>query len=702
MDRSVAGKLLRDELNQHGLDDWKARISIDHTHFLGLCDYKAKTIFLNGHHIDLNPDVAVINTIKHEVAHALTPGHNHDMVWEAKARELGCDSCKPCSDFDLPEDALDALRGGGSVEVSFTEEVVRKVQYKATRVQELCPDCGKPAKEKFSTQLVNRNGTTVRLITLECFHVITRVIPKATPFDTIVSNDWKPEVKDCKHDWTGPIKTQCMKCGEYKLYEFQVVSAKFIEAGLAARKGVGAFHEMGLGKTICSLAILRFHAEYTPVLCIVKSGLKFQWFKEIIRWLGPSYLAQVISTSRDPIMKGLKMYVISYDLLRRYPIERLQEAGFKLVIMDECQQIKNVDSGRTQAVRKLVGDQNIKVIPLSGTPWKNRGSEFFPVLNMMDPYRFNSPKAFYDRWVDYYFDGPRRKEGGLRNPAQFKEYVKDIIIRFERSEVMQELPLISRTKLHVQLDEIDQEVYDESVSDFVTWYNDAVLSGEEDMLDGLELLARMSRMRHIAGLAKIPATEAFVEEFVEDTDRKITIFVHHKDVGEILYDKFLKTYGDQMPVLRITGTQKAEERFEVQETFNKSPRAILVASTLAAGEGLNLQTGSDCIIHERQWNPANEEQAEGRFIRIGQTANVVTATYVEGEGTIDEHFDVIVEEKRRMFHAAMNRGEAPQWVESDLVKSLAATIVAKFKNGTTTKASKSLSKKIQLKPVELA
>src|SRR4051812_32181281 len=250
MDRSVAGKLLRDELNQHGLADWKARISIDHTHFLGLCDYKAKTIFLNGHHIDLNPDVAVINTIKHEVAHALTPGHNHDMVWEAKARELGCDSCKPCSDFDLPEDALDALRGGGSVEVSFTEEVVRKVQYKATRVQELCPDCGKPAKEKFSTQLVNRNGTTVRLITLECFHVITRVIPKATPFDTIVSNDWKPEVKDCKHDWTGPIKTQCMKCGEYKLYEFQVVSAKFIEAGLAARKGVGAFHEMGLGKTI--------------------------------------------------------------------------------------------------------------------------------------------------------------------------------------------------------------------------------------------------------------------------------------------------------------------------------------------------------------------------------------------------------------------------------------------------------------------
>ena len=49
----------------------------------------------------------------------------------------------------------------------------------------------------------------------------------------------------------------------------------------------------------------------------------------------------------------------------------------------------------------------------------------------------------------------------------------------------------------------------------------------------------------------------------------------------------------------------------------------MVASTLAAGEGLNLQTCSDCVIHERQWNPANEEQVEGRFIRIGQIAETV-------------------------------------------------------------------------------
>ena len=31
------------------------------------------------------------NTVLHEIAHALTPGHNHDHVWQAKAVSIGCD-----------------------------------------------------------------------------------------------------------------------------------------------------------------------------------------------------------------------------------------------------------------------------------------------------------------------------------------------------------------------------------------------------------------------------------------------------------------------------------------------------------------------------------------------------------------------------------------------------------------------------------
>jgi len=192
-------------------------------------------------------------------------------------------------------------------------------------------------------------------------------------------------------------------------------------------------------------------------------------------------------------------------------------------------------------------------------------------------------------------------------------------------------------------------------------------------------------MRHITGLAKIPATVEFVCDHLSETGRKIVIFVHHKDVGEILYRQFKQKYHpnnyttikyeDRVKVMKLVATMKAEERFVVQEEFNKTERVILIASTLAAGEGLNLQSCCDCVLHERQWNPANEEQAEGRFIRIGQKSTSVTGTYTTASGTVDEFLNEIIERKRVNFHNAMNEGEAPIWVQNDVVNELAEKIV---------------------------
>jgi len=680
MDRNTASKLLRNELNIHGLNNWSIRLSTNpNDNFLGICMYNDKCIILNAHHIDIHPDVEVINTIKHEVAHALCPRQGHNEVWSNKAREIGCDNTLPCSHLDLPDHVIDAIRSGNLVEVTIEEEthVIRRPKYTVTRLQNKCPDCGKIAKEKFSIESIDKDGNTIKLITLECFHIIKKVIPRGTPFESIVSNGWKDEIKSCIHDWD---KHKCKNCGEFRLMNFQISGAAFIESAIAINKGAGVFDDMGLGKTVQVLAYIYFHKERTPVLYIVKSAIKFQWFKQIIRWLGPDYLAQVISTGKDYVFPGLKSYIISYDLLKRFPRAKLEALGIKLVILDECQQIKNPDSSRTQEVRKLIKDDNIKVIPLSGTPWKNRGSEFFPVLNMLSPTKFYSYQHFLDTWVDYYYHGDKRKEGGIKRPEKFREYVSDIIIRREYNEVMDEFPDINRTKLNVQLDDLSQTTYDEETSDFVKWYNEFVINGTEDSIDGMQILAKISRMRHITGLAKIPATIAFAEEFIEETDKKLVIFVHHKDVGHLIYDELFKKFNNTVPILKLTAEFSDAERFEIQENFNKLPRAIMVASTLASGEGIDLQTCADAVMHERQWNPQNEDQAApGRFRRIGQTSNSINITFTEAEETVDEHLDGIVERKRLGFHMAMNKGETPKWNQSDIARELAQAIVKKFK-----------------------
>ena len=695
MDRQKAAQFAKDALVKHGLKEWGVRLTTDaNAPFLGMCMYKDKVIILNAHHVDIHPDDEIIDTIWHEVAHALCPNHGHDNVWMLKAREIGCTNTIPCSHLSLPPHIIDAIRSGNMIEMEVKEEiithVIRTPTYKVTRLQDKCPICGKVAKEKFAVTSQNKNGDTIKLITLDCFHVITKIIPRGTPFETFISNNWKPEIAACPHIWN---KNKCSVCGEFKLMEFQIKGAQFAETALAMQKGAGIFDDMGLGKTVQALAIIYFHhKKYTPTMYVTKSAITFQWFSQIIRWLGPTFMPQIIKTSRDSLLPGLKSYIIPYDLLRRFPQEKLHKLGIKCVILDECQQIKNPDSGRTQATRKLVSaDPDCKVIPLSGTPWKNRGGEFFPVLNMMDPIKFYSYQAYLDTWVNFYYQGSQKKMGGIRNPEKFREYTASILIRREFNEVIADFPDINRTKLNMQMDLLNQSAYDDSESDFVAWYNDKVLSGEDDGVSGLEILAKLARMRHIAGLAKIPATLGFVEEFINETDRKLVIFVHHKDVGQIMHsiltgndpsgdykDLIAAIKENGVKIFKYTSELSDGERFTIQSQFNESPRAIMVASTLACGEGVDLQTCADCVMHERQWNPQNEDQAApGRFRRIGQKSSVINITFTEAAGTVDEFLDSLVEQKRAQFHEVMNKGEMPTWNEGELGKQLAEMIIKK-------------------------
>lgn len=76
-------------LKRHGLKDWRFAFD-DATRRAGSCQFTRRTITLSRHLARNAPEAEILDTLLHEIAHALVgPRHNHDAVWRAKAVALG-------------------------------------------------------------------------------------------------------------------------------------------------------------------------------------------------------------------------------------------------------------------------------------------------------------------------------------------------------------------------------------------------------------------------------------------------------------------------------------------------------------------------------------------------------------------------------------------------------------------------------------
>ena len=511
-------------------------------------------------------------------------------------------------------------------------------------IKKNCSVCNRVAVEKSRISF----GTS-KLITLECGHVTSEEVLTST-------NDITTILNGCK------------------LMPYQVAGVEFLQ-NADARAILS--DEQGLGKTIQALALIKLHqTKLLPAIIVCPTTVKLQWHHEIINKCGVAgFLTQVIGSSKELAAPGFDIYITTYDLLKNEKSFELVKDSIKFVVIDECQRIKNHLSERAKAVQKIC--KNVEhILPMSGTPVKNNAGEYFTVLNLVRPTQFPNYTRFIETDCDSYNSGWGYKVGGLRNPELFHEKTKDFILRRIKSEVLTDLPALSRKFYHVELDPRLSKAYAaalEELDDLM--YDDEINSSER----ATNMLAIMSKMRQITGISKVEQCIDFLTEFLISNDRKIVVFVHHNAVaGKLIADLnvWLKDGGFQ-PALSMNSSLSAEARQNLVMQFKNEDCRVMVASTLASGEGLNLQFCSDAIMLERQWNPANEEQAEGRFHRFGQI-NPVSVTYMMASGTIDEYFTELVEQKRAIVSSTLDNREI-QWDQQSLLTELAMILTTKGK-----------------------
>ncbi|MDE1971245.1 MAG: DEAD/DEAH box helicase [Patescibacteria group bacterium] len=520
-----------------------------------------------------------------------------------------------------------------------------------SRLQALCPRCATPVSS---------------IVLRECWNPSIETLPFANDGS---DKQGRFETFNCGHLFYKErrqltqelLRTQVYQSldGRKSTRTYQVGGLRFIEE---SNFNCLVADQQGLGKTIEALLALREHKNVVlPALVIVKSATLWQWQREIKEWCDslPNGV-WMIRNGKDWIPPGFSIYLLSMDTLRAFvkPAHstiRIKTARFgttskeefvidpklaslnlKCVVADEVHSFKNTSSKRSQSLVELISLLNIEhKIFLSGTPIMNRASEYFIPLNLLDPATFPSFEHFQRNYLTD--DGKRILPYMME---RFKERTERLIIRRERNQVLKDLPSFQRIFEDVTIEnealkkhynaELEKMREKDSTKDKELTYND--------------IKDNLMTMRRIIGKAKAELIVDFVNEFMEQTEsEKLCIGIHHIEVRDYL----LAMLASHRP-LSLSGEDSSDRKQQIVDAFAKPERRLLIANIVAGGTGLNLQFCNNCIVLERQWNAAVEEQFEDRFNRFGQKLPV-TSMYPKVLKTVDQWFAEMVEEKRAIF-----------------------------------------------------
>lgn len=433
-----------------------------------------------------------------------------------------------------------------------------------------------------------------------------------------------------------------------KMLPYQKAGAQFLE--IAEGRAIIA-DQMGLGKTLQSLAYIQLHPSKRPVVIIVPASLKINWQREIEKWLSTDEKVHIIG-GRKPysIPADTTIVIVNYDLVGvckkakpeeekdRYPwVEVLLALSPQILIIDEAHYCKNAQAKRSKAV-KLMAEEIEGVILLTGTPITNRPAELFPLLNMVDPAAWPNFFKFAKRYCNAHRTAFGWDFSGASNLRELNGKIKPYVVRRTKDQVLKELPAKRRATIQVEMPAKKRREYDRLIREAREAIEEARDAGEPL---GAQHLVLIEKAKQAAVRGKMKQAKDWIRDCLESNE-KLLIFAMHKFVVAELMETFgkvaVKVTGDDNQIVR----QSAVDRFQNNENIR-----LFVGNIKAAGVGLNLTAASNVAFLEFAWTPADMEQAEDRAHRIGQTGSV-TAWYLAATGTIDEKIIRLLEDKRQV------------------------------------------------------
>jgi len=427
-----------------------------------------------------------------------------------------------------------------------------------------------------------------------------------------------------------------------KLYKYQEKAVRKIQH-FKGRALVA--DEMGLGKTLEALQWLYNNPDKRPAVIVCPASLKWVWEAEASLHLGMR--SEVLNGQRPPkegFIGQHDLIIINYEILQ-YWLKYIQALNPQVLILDECQYIKNLRAKRTRAVQNL--NKNIPhVIGISGTPLTNRPCELWPILHLVRPDIFNSVWTY--RWR--YCNPVRKPWGweykGANNLSELHRKLNSLMmIRRLKRDVLSELP--DKTRQIIPMDIKDRSEYQEALNNFVTWITKkSTIKAER--AQRAERLVQMGYLKRLSAELKMKAVLQWIDDFFESSDGKLVLYCVHKNIIKQIHDKYKRIS------VVVDGSITGKKRKIAVRTFqgNKSIR-LFIGNIKAAGVGITLTVANTLAFVEMDWTPGDHVQAEDRIHRIGQK-KAAMIYYLIAKGTIEEDLCELIQKKQTVLSATLD------------------------------------------------
>ena len=428
------------------------------------------------------------------------------------------------------------------------------------------------------------------------------------------------------------------------LRDYQKYGYKWLKYLTDNNLGACLADDMGLGKTLQAIALLtNLHEEKKKKsMVIMPKSLIYNWENEIKRFSPKLKVGVYYGINRDfSLLKKVDIILTTYGTIRN-DIENLLEQKFDLLVLDESQNIKNINSQTTKAVLLLDAK---KRVALSGTPIENNLLELYSLFRFLNPEMFGSVQKFTSDYIV-----PIQKYSDTSTIEELRKKIYPFLLRRVKKEVLADLPDKIEKLVYVDMNDEHRRFYEERRKYYYSLLEKNTSS--QGNFDKFFVLQAINELRHIVSSPELESKkiisskkEVLIENVIEaiENNHKVLVFVNYLSSIESICDSLKE---NKIKYLKMTGQTKDRQNL-VDKFQNDSRYKVFVMTLKTGGVGLNLVSADTIFIYDPWWNTTVENQAIDRAYRLGQDKTVFAYKMIM-RNTIEEKILKLQEIKNKL------------------------------------------------------